>query len=107
MLPVTKYYWKNGAYNDADPVLSTIKDENDVTLERMAEDRLIIGSAADCVEQVQRWNREVGADYFVLRFRHAHAGGPPHAAVCRAIELFGSEVIRPLSATTPRQGDAR
>ncbi len=108
MLPVTKYYWKNGAYNAADPVLSSIQDENDVTLERMAEDRLIIGSPADCVEQVQRWHREVGADYFVLRFRQAHAGGPPHAAVCRAIELFGAEVIRPLSATTtPRQGDAR
>jgi probable F420-dependent oxidoreductase len=108
MLPVTKYYWTNGAYNPADPVLSTIKAEADITLERMAEDRLIIGSPADCIAQVRRWNRAVGADYFVLRFRQAHAGGPPHAAVCRAIELFGAEVVRPLRDTpNPRQGDAR
>jgi hypothetical protein len=73
----------------------------------MAEDRLIIGSPPDCVAEVQRWNREVAADYFVLRFRQAHAGGPPHAAVCQAIELFGAEVVRPLSGTTTRrQGDA-
>jgi hypothetical protein len=25
MLPVTKYYWKNGTYNAADPVLSTLR----------------------------------------------------------------------------------
>jgi hypothetical protein len=33
----------------------------------------------------------VGADYFLIRFRHP--GGPPHERVLEALELFGRDVI--------------
>ena len=36
-------------------------------------------------------HREVGADYFLIRFRHP--GGPAHPQVLEALELFGREVI--------------
>lgn len=98
MLPVIRYYREHGAYNEQlDPVLSTAKAEDGLAFERMVADRLIIGSPEDCVEQIRRWNREIGADYLVLRFRQAHAGAPPHDAVCGAIRLFGAEVIARLA----------
>ena len=37
------------------------------------------------------WQREVGADYFLIRFRHP--AGPAHAKVLDAVKLFGEEVI--------------
>jgi hypothetical protein len=37
------------------------------------------------------WNREVGADYFVIRFHHP--GGPAHEKVMDALKLFGEDVI--------------
>ena len=40
-----------------------------------------------------RWGEAVGTDYFLLRLRHAHSGGPPHKDIMRAIERFGRDVI--------------
>ena len=55
------------------------------------DDWTINGSPDDCVERIQTWHREVGADYFLIRFRHP--GGPAHTQVLEALELFGREVI--------------
>ena len=60
-------------------------------LARISLDRLILGSPDDCIEKVELWHREVGADYFLIRFRHP--GGPAHPKVLEALELFGREVI--------------
>ena len=45
------------------------------------------------VDEFHRWNEATGADYFLLRLRHAHSGGPPHERIMEAIQLFGEEVI--------------
>jgi hypothetical protein len=37
------------------------------------------------------WDREIGADYFLIRFRHP--AGPAHEKVLRALQLFGETVI--------------
>ena len=82
-----KYYWRNGA------LAFRGMAEADLTLDKLAEDRLILGEPSECVDQLGRWGELLGADYVVLRLRHAHSGGPPHSAIMRAIELFGTSVI--------------
>jgi probable F420-dependent oxidoreductase len=63
------------------------------TLEALAPDRLILGDPETCVREFQRWSKATGADYFLLRLRHAHSGGPPHARIMEAITLFGERVL--------------
>ncbi|HYR70579.1 MAG TPA: LLM class flavin-dependent oxidoreductase [Candidatus Acidoferrum sp.] len=85
LLSTHRYYWRHGSY------YPDIKKEEDLDLARISLERLILGSPDDCVERIQTWHREVGADYFLIRFRHP--GGPAHPKVLEALELFGREVI--------------
>jgi probable F420-dependent oxidoreductase len=85
LLSTHRYYWRHGSY------YQDVKNEEELTLQRISLDRLILGSPDDCVDKVMLWNREVGADYFLIRFRHP--GGPAHDRVLRALELFGAAVI--------------
>jgi probable F420-dependent oxidoreductase len=85
LLSTHRYYWRHGSY------YPDIKKEEDLDLARISLERLILGSPDDCVERIQTWHREVGADYFLIRFRHP--GGPAHPQVLEALELFGREVI--------------
>jgi alkanesulfonate monooxygenase SsuD/methylene tetrahydromethanopterin reductase-like flavin-dependent oxidoreductase (luciferase family) len=63
------------------------------TLENLAPDRLVLGDPETCVREFQRWSKATGADYFLLRLRHAHSGGPPHEKIMETIELFGERVL--------------
>jgi probable F420-dependent oxidoreductase len=63
------------------------------TLDNLAPDRLVLGDPEACAREFKRWSQATGADYFLLRFRHAHSGGPPHAKIMEAITLFGEQVI--------------
>ena len=63
------------------------------TLENLAPDRLVLGDPETCVREFQRWSKATGADYFLLRLRHAHSGGPPHEKIMEAIRLFGERVL--------------
>jgi len=83
-----RYYWRNGL-----PEFARVKSEAEFTLANVARDRLIIGEPEECVREFRRWNEATGADYFLLRLRHAHSGGPPHQEIMKAIRLFGQEVI--------------
>ncbi len=85
LLSTHRYYWRNGSY------YQDIKKEEDLTLQRISLDRLILGSPDDCVERIRTWHREVGADYFLIRFRHPP--GRRHAKVLQALSLFGEAVI--------------
>ncbi len=85
LLSTHRYYWRHGSY------YPDIKKEEELDLARISLERLILGSPDDCVERIQTWHREVGADYFLIRFRHP--GGPSHPQVLEALELFGREVI--------------
>jgi probable F420-dependent oxidoreductase len=85
LLSTHRYYWRHGSY------YQDIKKEEDLDLRRISLDRLILGSPDDCIEKIRMWNREIGADYFLIRFRHP--GGPAHDKVLRALSLFGDAVI--------------
>jgi probable F420-dependent oxidoreductase len=63
------------------------------TLENLAPDRLVLGDPDTCVREFQRWSQATGADYFLLRLRHAHSGGPPHEKIMETIKLFGERVL--------------
>lgn len=83
-----KYYWRNGLNE-----FRAYAAESDINLANMAPDRLIIGEPAAVVDEFHRWQEATGADYFLLRLRHAHSGGPPHARIMDAIRRFGEAVI--------------
>ena len=83
-----RYYWRNGL-----PEFGSIKSEAELTLDQVARDRLILGDPEECVSEFQRWSEATGADYCLLRLRHAHSGGPPHKELMKAISLFGEQVI--------------
>jgi alkanesulfonate monooxygenase SsuD/methylene tetrahydromethanopterin reductase-like flavin-dependent oxidoreductase (luciferase family) len=85
LLSTHRYYWRHGSY------YQDIKKEEDLDLRRISLDRLILGSPEDCIEKVQMWTRDIGADYFLIRFRHP--AGPAHEKVLRALQLFGETVI--------------
>ena len=83
-----KYYWRNGLSE-----FQSIRSEADITLERVAPQRLILGDPEECAGEFLRWKEATGADYFLLRLRHAHSGGPSHEKIMEAITLFGERVI--------------
>jgi alkanesulfonate monooxygenase SsuD/methylene tetrahydromethanopterin reductase-like flavin-dependent oxidoreductase (luciferase family) len=83
-----KYYWDNRLSE-----FRGIPSDTPFTLENLAPDRVILGDPETCVREFRRWHEATGADYFLLRFRHAHSGGPPHAKILEAIKLFGERVI--------------
>jgi probable F420-dependent oxidoreductase len=83
-----KYYWDNKLAE-----FRSIPAGTPFTLENLAPDRLILGDPEACVREFHRWQKATGAQTFLLRFRHAHSGGPPHDKILEAIRLFGERVL--------------
>ena len=83
-----RYYWEHRLAEFRDMPADT-----PFTLENLAPDRLILGDPETCVREFQRWQKATGASTFLLRLRHAHSGGPPHAKIMEAIQLFGERVL--------------
>jgi len=83
-----RYYWQHRLAEFRD-----IPPDAEFSLKNLAPDRLILGDPETCVKEFQRWHEATGADYFLLRLRHAHSGGPPHAKILDAIKLFGEKVL--------------
>ena len=83
-----KYYCRNGLSE-----FRSIRSEEGITLDNLGADRLTMGDPEECVVEFQRWSEAVGAEYFLLRLRHAHSGVPPHEKIIEAIRLFGEIVI--------------
>ena len=84
-----RYYWENKLAE-----FRSLPAGTPFTLENLAPDRLVLGDPETCVREFQRWQKATGADYFLLRLRHAHSGGPPHEKIMEAIRLFGERVLR-------------
>ena len=82
------YYWRN-----QNPNFSNLGADPEFTLENLARDRLILGDPEECVSEFHRWSKATGTDYFLLRLRHAHSGGPPHEKIMECIRLLGEQVI--------------
>ena len=85
-----RFYFQYGAYVP-DEYLRDVKRPEDLTFTKAAQDRLIVGSPEDCLEQLKRWQAEVRPNYLILRFRQP--GGPSHQKTLEAIRLFGERVI--------------
>ncbi|HEU5197129.1 MAG TPA: LLM class flavin-dependent oxidoreductase [Methylomirabilota bacterium] len=83
-----RYYWEHRLAEFA-----SMPSDTKFTLENLAPDRLILGEPETCVREFQRWQKTLGASTFLLRLRHAHSGGPPHAEIMKAIRLFGDRVL--------------
>jgi probable F420-dependent oxidoreductase len=83
-----RYYWQHRLAE-----FRTIPPDTEFTLGNLAPDRLILGEPEACVREFHRWQKATGADHFLLRLRHAHSGGPPHAKIMEAIRLFGERVL--------------
>jgi probable F420-dependent oxidoreductase len=83
-----RYYWQNRLAE-----FQNIPPDTEFSMKILAPDRLIVGDPETCVREFHRWRGATGADYFLLRLRHAHSGGPPHARIMEAIKLFGDKVI--------------
>ncbi len=88
VLTAYRYYWKSDSLS-----FRGIESEAEFTLEKMAPDRIVLGSSEQVVDQIQRWQEATGAEMFIFRLRQAHSGGPPHEKILRAIRLFGEKVI--------------
>ena len=83
-----QYYWKNRVAE-----FRNIAADAEFTLDNLATDRLVLGDPETCVREFQRWQQATGADYCLLRLRHAHSGGPAHERVMDAIKLYGERVL--------------
>ncbi len=83
-----RYYWENRLAE-----FRSMDSETEFTLDNLAQDRLILGEPETCIREFHRWHEATGADYVLLRLRHAHSGGPEHARILDAIKLFGERVL--------------
>jgi probable F420-dependent oxidoreductase len=83
-----KYYWRAGA-----EAFKDIDSEAAFEFETMWKDRMITGSPEVCIAEFKRWSEATESNYFLIRLRHAHSGGPPHAEIMKTIERFGRDVI--------------
>ncbi len=85
-----RFYFRNKAYVE-DQYIKGITSEDQWTFERAQTDRFIAGTPEHCREQLQMWQKEIQADYLILRMRHP--GGPDHNRVVAAIKMFGEKVL--------------
>lgn len=61
-----------------------------LTIERLAEDRIIFGDPATCVSEINRFRNELGAEHLVCRFS---VPGIPREACQTSLDLFTREVL--------------
>jgi alkanesulfonate monooxygenase SsuD/methylene tetrahydromethanopterin reductase-like flavin-dependent oxidoreductase (luciferase family) len=64
-------------------------DRIDVAFEQVLQDRFIIGSPADCIEEIKKY-QDVGIEELILRCQWP---GMPNADACQAVALFGEAVL--------------
>ncbi len=86
------FYWREGAFNTHfDPWLANLRDESEFTIDRLVPNRLILGSPAECIRQIEEWHAATGCDEIVLGF--ARPLGAKGAAAAEPIRLFGEQVL--------------
>ncbi|MGH7312635.1 MAG: LLM class flavin-dependent oxidoreductase [Candidatus Rokuibacteriota bacterium] len=62
----------------------------DLTIERLSEDRIILGDPASCIRQIERFQRELGLMHLVCRIS---TPGIPREAAHASLALFTREVM--------------
>lgn len=66
----------------------------DLTVERLAEARIILGDPASCIRQIARFQEDLGLTYLICRLS---APGIPRDAATASLELFTREVMPALT----------
>jgi probable F420-dependent oxidoreductase len=66
------------------------RPEGDLTIERLAEDRIILGDPTTCLEEISRFEKALGLKYLVCRFS---VPGIPREACEKSLELFTRGVM--------------
>ena len=66
------------------------RPEGKLTIERLAEDRIILGDPRTCLEGITRFRKELGVKHLVCRFS---VPGIPREACERSLDLFTREVM--------------
>ena len=62
----------------------------DLTIERLAEDRIILGDPASCIEQIRRFEKELALGHLVCR---VSVPGIPRDAAASSMDLLTREVL--------------
>ena len=87
-----QYYWQNKAFNeDLEPWVKQIKSPDEITFEKVAKDRAIVGGPQEVAADIQRWQQETGADH--LQIIIPAQGKELH----EALSLFAKEVLPAIS----------
>ena len=66
------------------------EDTLDLPFDALRDQRFIIGSPDDCVQQLRLYHQRLGANHFLLRVQWA---GMPQKQVLEAITLVGERII--------------
>jgi alkanesulfonate monooxygenase SsuD/methylene tetrahydromethanopterin reductase-like flavin-dependent oxidoreductase (luciferase family) len=61
-----------------------------LTIERLAEDRIILGDPASCIDQIQRLEKALGLTHLICRIS---APGIPREAARASLDLFTRHVM--------------
>jgi probable F420-dependent oxidoreductase len=72
------------------------RPEGPLTIQRLAEDRFILGTPAQCLAQIERFQQQLGLTHLICRL--SFPGVAPHAAMA-SLELFTQEVMPALRQT--------
>jgi probable F420-dependent oxidoreductase len=83
-------YVKGGRFRG--DALSRIRSEAEWTYDRVAPDRFLVGTPAEIVAELRRYERECACEYAIFHVRLGSGPDPEAAREC--IRRLGSEVIR-------------
>jgi alkanesulfonate monooxygenase SsuD/methylene tetrahydromethanopterin reductase-like flavin-dependent oxidoreductase (luciferase family) len=89
-----RFYYRQGIFTHH----PDFQSEEDITPERAAP-HTIMGTAQQCIEQLERYHEEFEVDYFTIRFRMPT--GPSMEAAKEQIQRFGEEVVQPIHRKYP------
>jgi probable F420-dependent oxidoreductase len=77
----------------------------ELTIERLSDDRIILGDPASCIRQIERFQDALGLSHLVCRFS---VQGVPRDAVRASQELFARDVMPAIAGVSaPRAGTVR
>lgn len=77
----------------------------ELTIERLSDDRIILGDPASCIRQIERFQNALGLSHLVCRFS---VQGVPRDAVRASQELFARDVMPAIAGVSaPRAGTVR
>ena len=66
-----------------------------LTIDRLAENRIILGDPETCIQEIRRFQRELGASHLICRFS---VPGIPRELCTRSFDLFTREVMPSLQS---------